>query len=474
MSFLWFSVYRMPVMRAMGLGGLWGLAFFIPHTAWAATAAGSVLALVGLALSQASFIAVLAAMWSQISYLTPTWAWLWASISWVGIEHLRASIPFGGMPWGKIAFALNDSPLVRLAPIGSTLLVGLFAVAVSILLAQALFYLPRKFFTAMSSVAFACALAIFPLILPLGGKPTGQFAIGVVQGGSPTKTAIPDGWKRALQVTSNHVEQARQITHADLIVLPESTSDRDVRTDEESGNLLRSLVGEVNTPIMFGTQEYTDEGRYNDYLVMGIDGKIIGRYSKQHPVPFGEYIPFREALSDVSASIAEVISQVTVDMFPGTGPAQLIVPTGRGEVAVATPICFEVAYDRLISDGVIGVERPSGLIVVPTNNASFGDSGEPYQQFAMTRFRAMEHGRSAVQVSTTGVSGVVEANGVVRYQTSVGEQDSATVSVPLYTHVTFATRTAHIREYLGYACAAIGVIVSIYAYRRRSQSKRRR
>ncbi|EYR64859.1 hypothetical protein N866_03145 [Actinotalea ferrariae CF5-4] len=58
---------------------------------------------------------------------------------------------------------------------------------------------------------------------------------------------------------------------------------------------------------------------------------------------------------------------------------------------LATGICFEVAYADLIREGVLdGAE----VIVIPTNNASFGRTPESTQQLAMSRFRAVEHGRS--------------------------------------------------------------------------------
>jgi hypothetical protein len=38
---------------------------------------------------------------------------------------------------------------------------------------------------------------------------------------------------------------------------------------------------------------------------------------------------------------------------------------------------------------------------------AFGRTQESTRQLAMTRFRAVEHGRAAVQISAVGVSGIV-------------------------------------------------------------------
>ncbi len=83
-------------------------------------------------------------------------------------------------------------------------------------------------------------------------------------------------------------------------------------------------------------------------------------------------------------------------------------------------ICFEVAYDGLVRDTV----RAGGeVLVVQTNNATFGWSDESTQQLAMSRVRAIEHGRATVQISTVGVSAVIEPNGVVTQSTELFTAD---------------------------------------------------
>ncbi|MGL5853011.1 MAG: apolipoprotein N-acyltransferase, partial [Phycicoccus sp.] len=52
-------------------------------------------------------------------------------------------------------------------------------------------------------------------------------------------------------------------------------------------------------------------------------------------------------------------------------------------------------------------------LLVQTNNATFGYTAESEQQFAISRVRAVEHGRSVVHVSTVGVSGFIAPDGSV-------------------------------------------------------------
>ena len=73
-------------------------------------------------------------------------------------------------------------------------------------------------------------------------------------------------------------------------------------------------------------------------------------------------------------------------------------------------ICFEVVYDDLVRDVVNGGAQ---VLVVQTNNATFGYTDETYQQQAMSRVRAVEHGREVLIAATSGVSAVIRPDGSV-------------------------------------------------------------
>jgi apolipoprotein N-acyltransferase len=70
-------------------------------------------------------------------------------------------------------------------------------------------------------------------------------------------------------------------------------------------------------------------------------------------------------------------------------------------------------------DSVLAAGDQESLLVVQTNNATFGYTAESEQQFAISRIRAIEHGRSVVHVSTVGVSGFVAPDGTVTGKTGL-------------------------------------------------------
>lgn len=128
---------------------------------------------------------------------------------------------------------------------------------------------------------------------------------------------------------------------------------------------------------------------------------------------------------------------------------------------LAVPICFEVAYNEIVAQSV---NNGAQLIVVPTNNASFKETGLSAQQFAMSRFRAIEHQRTVIQVSTSGITGVINSHGQIAYETKLFTQDARVIQVGLHEDTTIATRTAEVRVVviyiLGVASAMVAGVVA--------------
>jgi len=133
-------------------------------------------------------------------------------------------------------------------------------------------------------------------------------------------------------------------------------------------------------------------------------------------------------------------------------------------VPIGDVICFEVAYDGLVRSSV---SAGAQLLVVQTNNATFGHTAETYQQLAMAQLRAVETGRTVVQAATTGKSAVVGPDGSIRDES--GPLFSSAVlmdTVPVRTSITLAVRLGALPEYLLGALAVLGLVAVIAADRR--------
>jgi len=135
-----------------------------------------------------------------------------------------------------------------------------------------------------------------------------------------------------------------------------------------------------------------------------------------------------------------------------------------GPADVADVICFEVAYDGLVRD----VVRAGGdLLVVQTNNATFGYTAESEQQLAMSRLRAVEHGRTVLQASTVGVSAVVRPDGSVVDKTKLFTRDVLVQRVALRSSRTLADRVGAWPEVALAALGLLGAVLGAVAGRRR-------
>ncbi|MDO5727874.1 MAG: apolipoprotein N-acyltransferase, partial [Bowdeniella nasicola] len=392
----------------------------------------------------------------------------------IAIEEIRARFPFGGFSWGLLGFSQVDGPLVRAAPLGSTPLVGMLVVMIGVLTSRVI--IPpgaggTRFFARMLAAASATALPVLTILLPVATyAENGTLRVGAVQGNVPRP---PIGWPdQPLQVTANHRDETLRLLSqhqdVDLIVWPESAADLDPRTDPAAAEILLAAVSAADpTPILVGTQQFFDKTRINQHVAFGLnDGALtqLGEYTKQHPVPFGEYIPHR----DFFARFSREVDQVQSDMVPGSEPAVMSLPRDDGQVVLGDVICFEIAFADVVRQAVT---HGAQLLIVPTNNASFGDSGEAAQQTQITRFRAIEYSRAAVQASTVGISALIDGRGRILADTQMWQADHLVADMPLRTTQTWAARLGLAPTIVSWVGALAWIVVSVV--RRGNASARR-
>ncbi len=85
-------------------------------------------------------------------------------------------------------------------------------------------------------------------------------------------------------------------------------------------------------------------------------------------------------------------------------------PDGR-TTTLGIMVCYDLVYDDFAYDTVT---HGGQVIVVQSSNAMYQGTGQIEQQFAITRARAMELRREILVVTTSGVSGLINADGIDR------------------------------------------------------------
>ena len=206
------------------------------------------------------------------------------------------------------------------------------------------------------------------------------------------------------------------------------------------------LTGVVNLDI--GTREDGSRGAVsarNSVIALNGAGQITHQYAKAHLVPYGEYLPMRGLLEPLG--LTRLVAG-SIDYKPGPGPRTI--DLGK-HGTVGMQICYEIVFSGEVADRA---NRPD-FIFNPSNDGWFGLWGSP-QFVGQARMRALEEGLPVIRSTTTGISAVIDTNGVVRGAIASGTADKRDGIVPAAKPPTLFARAGHWLT-LGWALVLIGL-----------------
>ena len=425
-AFGWLAAQAPGWRRAALLGWLFGVGHFTLGNAWIATAftyqaqMPAVLGWVAVPLL-ALYLAAYPALAAGAARATGTrgmgFALAFAGL-WTVSEWLRGWV-FTGYPWNPLGISLLgpfDRPgLAAIAPwMGTYALSG-----VTVLLGCGLvgLLLARRWLPALGA-AILLALGMY---LPAGEAAEGTVRFTLVQPDvRQERLDEPRFYEEDFQKTAA-LSVAREPGER-LVLWPESGVPDYLRsgyprryylaaTAFADPSLARRRIGEAIGPgstLLTGTADLEIEdgravGAYNAVTALDAGGNIVGHYYKAHLVPYGEYLALRWLLEPLGATR---LVPGAIDFLPGPGPRTIDLGTlGRAGVQ----ICYEIVFSgEVVDDG----NRPD-YIFNPSNDGWFGPSGPP-QHLAQARLRAIEEGLPVLRSTTTGISAVIDARGVVR------------------------------------------------------------
>ena len=406
--------------RGALLGVVFGLAFNGLLFTWLIPV--SVLAYASLAIGMAGFLALLGAVipvvWQE---RVPVRTALAVGAAWGLVEWVRGIWPFGGWHWTWLGATQHDNPLLMpVVSIIGALGLGAVLAAINALVLMAILRAPR-WGRAAVPLAVAAGLAIVPVAIPLSEPHGPSVDVAVVQGNVPLEIGTASRIIEDNIVAENHarLHQTLQGDPPDLAIWPENALDRDPTRDAELGPVVVESIREAGAPTLVGAITETPDGRLlNEDLLYTAGGEVIDRYAKNHPLPFGEFVPFRDALDWIPD-----IRRVRADLSAGTTPGRFAI----GDVRFAAIICFENAFADLVRDFVTESE---GFLVVSTNNSTFGISAAPEQHVVLSELRAVESGRWVVHAALSGISAVISPEGEVIQQTGLFEPALLRATIP--------------------------------------------
>jgi apolipoprotein N-acyltransferase len=462
--------------RAAALGYLAGLTFFGLHLLWIAQFLSWTGAVAWLAWGALS--AVQAAAFAAFFALVPAtralgaWRLLVLPAGWAVLELVRAHHPLGGFPWGLLAVTQHDAgPLLPLARVVGGF--GLAAAIIAVNLAVAWWLralLPgarpgprwRRLAPLVGLPLLVVGLGGARLAVPAPPGPSGpSLDVVVVQAGLRGGHGLAQG-QTTEQVFDNHVRRTLALAGdagdpPDLVVWGEGAADADPLTNPDRRAAVGRAAAAVEAPILLGATTRLDAThRATEGLLFTPDGRLADRYQKRRLVPFGEFVPFGSVLGRL---IPATRQGVPYDKLPGDRLEPLLVDGVR----VGTLICWESAYPgdarQLTRDG-------AELLLIMTNNASFGTGAGPRQHLAAGQLRAVEEGRTIVQAAVTGISAVIEPTGATRQATGLYQETVLRVRVPARAGTTAYARHGRGVE-AGLIAVAVGGVVGSFLLRRR-------
>jgi apolipoprotein N-acyltransferase len=467
---LW-AVLRGRAARAgFGYGFAFGLGFFVPLLSWVGEFVGP-LPWLALATVEALMLALAAAGVAVVSRMPA--APVWATGVWVAAEAVIARVPFGGFPWGRVAFGQPTGVFLPVAVIGGapvlTAAVVLTGFGAGELVHRLVRGYPQLSRHRPAWYAVPALLAVAPVIMGVGaahrmGATTidGQVVVALVQGNVPRAGLDFNAQRRA--VLDNHAARTLQLAAdvaADryprpaLVIWPENSSDIDPLRNPDARAVINRAARTIGVPILVGAVLRTEDGHDTNTAIVWDPRTGPGeRHDKRHLQPFGEYLPYRDFFRLFSPYVERAGNFV-----PGHNNG--VVSIGPVRLGVAT--CYEVIFDDLVRRSV---RSGAQLLAVPTNNATFGFTDMTYQQLAIARVRAVEHGRSVLVAATSGVSAVIAPDGTVRQHTSLFTPAALVARVPVRSGTTLATRLGSLPEWVLAALGILGLAARLAVPRR--------
>ncbi len=368
-----------------------------------------------------------------------------APVGFTALEYLRGHL-LTGFPWSALGYSqYRHLRLIQIADItsvyGVTFLIVFVNAALFLIIQTArhekkIVRLPAVL--AASLILVVLLYGTYRLSQPMGNGP--PISAGVVQGN------IDQAIKWDPQMRDETIDKYERLSlsfskQPQLVIWPESATPLFFQNEPVYQEKLLNLTEKGRFSLLFGSPSFKiiPSGQItllnSAYLLGGSapgqltppvggrggKGEHIGsplrastppRYDKMHLVPFGEYVPLQSILFFVNKMVEGIGNFI---------PGDEAIVMDMGSVRIGTVICYEVIFPELVRRFV---QNGANVMVTITNDAWFGRSAAPYQHFSMVVFRAIENRVPFARAANTGISGFIDAHGVVLQQTDIFVEDA--------------------------------------------------
>jgi apolipoprotein N-acyltransferase len=471
--------------QAFWLGWLSGTIGFTGIMSWVVTAMhtyGNVPLLIsyGIMLLLAAYLGLFVAVYSAgvvwFRMLVPRYGLFAAPCLWVTLELLRTYL-LSGLPWSLLGYSqYRQLDLIQVADHLGVYGISFLIVLTNVALAELYLWLMPLFrgfrparlpweLMTTSAILVGLSWAYSTSLIASEGieRPKATLQVGVVQPNIEQAIKWDQGYRDETLRRYDHLTESFGYG-TDLIIWPEAATPFVFEREPLYQLQLVALATRASAPLLFGSPAVRFDADRKPYLLnsaylLSPEGHLLGRYDKQHLVPFGEYIPLKSSLLFFLDKLVEGIG----DFQAGPGPTILSFQpkissefTSPRPVKFSVVICYEVIFPDLVRRMAAGGAE---FLVTITNDAWFGDSSAPAQHFSMVVFRSVENHLAFARAANTGISGFIDPFGRVIKASPIFTQTALQAPIPVRQPHTFYSRHGDV---FAYGCMIICVLLCLY------------
>jgi len=428
LSFLWVSLYYLGVhyyfvsLYPLDFAGLSnGASIAVVLIGW-----------VGISLFQgvelALFLCIFKKLSKRMTALTP----LLSASLFVLCEWFQ-SLGWVGFPWGQISLTqYKFLPYIQSLSLLGPYFLSFITVLTSSLLAY--FFLVKKKWSVIAAVSVFCLNVCYGIIvMSLPTNTSGKLDVAVVQPSILTE----DKWSalKGKSLFDINMGLSKEVKEADLIVWSETAVPTDILSHERYVEEMDEFVSENDNALIVGA--YYDDAEGDSYnAAIYVDRESLSLYFKQHLVPFGEYVPWRDFFEACLPFLTD-INMLSRDLASGEESTPLDTRYGK----IGALVCFDSIFTDLARRSV---KNGAELITVITNDSWYKDSPALYHHNAQSVFRAVENRRWTVRCANTGVSSFIDEHGRIAYVSEPYETVAHSESVELIKSTTLYTQVGNL------------------------------
>lgn len=443
-ALLWLDEGSAGAWASARLGYAFGLGFFVAGLYWIAAALfvdiarfwwALPFAVLGLPALLAIYPAAalgLTGMGASRLRLRPGARVCLFAVAWSAAEWVRGHF-LTGLPWNLVGYAWSGAFPGALTILQSTAWAGIYGLSLISVLAAALPALLGASSLAPMPRLRRAAPALAAALLILVPAAAGEIRLrSLPPEASGTwlrlvQPSIPETLKWDPAAAEGNFHRLIELSKASsdhklaAILWPEAASPFLLGRDGRHRDAIAAVAPPGGYVVTGALRAVPPSGRptqvWNSVEAIDATAAIRARYDKAHLVPFGEYVPFGDALP------LRKITPGSIDLSAGPGPQTIALPA----LPAFSPI---VCYEAIFPGAVVDPAAPPAWILNITNDAWYGRSTGPYQHFAIARTRAVEEGLPLVRVANNGISGVIDPAGRIVARTGLDDVTYLDVRLP--------------------------------------------